>query len=99
MSATADDAGRDRIALSRVRGVRWIALSRVWGVRWIALSRVWGVGRGVRWYVRELTGEAAYDRYAAAHARSHPAHAPLTRAQWWRARDDARESMAHERCC
>jgi len=110
VSATTQDAGRDRIALSRARGVGWIALSRAWavcwtalsparGVSWIALSRVWGVGRGVRWYVRELTGEAAYDRYAAAHARSHPDHAPLTRAQWWRARDQARESMAHERCC
>nr|WP_318241536.1 YbdD/YjiX family protein [Cellulomonas avistercoris] len=57
------------------------------------------MGRGVRWYVRELTGEAAYDRYVAAHARTHPDHAPLTRAQWWRARDDARESLAHDRCC
>jgi len=99
VSATTQDAGRDRIALSRARGVCWIALSRARGVCGIALSRVWGVGRGVRWYVRELTGEAAYDRYAAAHARSHPDHAPLTRAQWWRARDQARESMAHERCC
>jgi len=56
------------------------------------------VVRGVRWYVRELTGEAAYDRYVA-HARTHPEREPLTRAQWWRARDDARESAAHERCC
>ncbi len=52
---------------------------------------------GVRWYVRELTGEAAYDRYVAAHAGAD--HTPLTRAQWWRARDDAREHTAHESCC
>jgi len=52
---------------------------------------------GVRWYVRELTGEAAYDRYVAAHADAD--HPRLTRAQWWRARDDAREHAAHERCC
>lgn len=81
----------------------WNALSRVGRVCWTALSR--GV-RGVRWYVRELTGEAAYDRYVAAHGRAHghpdldhPHHAPLTRAQWWRARDDARETLAHESCC
>lgn len=71
-------------------------LSRGSGVGWGALSRV---GRGVGWYVRELTGEAAYDRAVAAHARAHPDHPPPTRAQWWRARDDARESMAHDRCC
>ncbi|MBO3094018.1 YbdD/YjiX family protein [Cellulomonas dongxiuzhuiae] len=88
MSGQVATAGRERIALSRASGVCRIAL-----------SRVGRVGRGVRWYVRELTGEAAYDRYVAAHARTHPDHAPLTRAQWWRARDDARESMAHERCC
>lgn len=62
-------------------------------------ARVAGWGRGVRWYVRELTGEAAYDRYVASHARTHPDHAPLTRAQWWRARDDVRERASHERCC
>jgi len=55
--------------------------------------------RAVRWYVRELTGEAAYDRYVAAHAARHGDHPPLTRAQWWRARDDARERVAHESCC
>ena len=53
--------------------------------------------RAVRWYVRELTGEAAYDRYVAAHDGAD--HAPLSRGQWWRARDDARERAAHERCC
>ena len=64
----------------------------------IDLSRLRGVARGVRWYVRELTGEAAYDRYVAAHA-DDAAHPPLTRAQWWRARADAQEGAARERCC
>lgn len=65
----------------------------------MVLSRLRGVVRGVRWYVRELTGEAAYDRYVAAHGRTHPDHPPLTRAQWWRERDDVRERASHERCC
>ena len=62
----------------------------------IDVLRVRGVVRGVRWYVRELTGEGAYDRYVAAHTGTHP---PLTRAQWWRARADAQEGTGHERCC
>lgn len=78
--------GRDPLTVPRGRGR-------------VVRSRVTGIVRAVRWYVRELTGEAAYDRYVAAHARRHPDHEPLTRAQWWRARDDAREAMAHERCC
>ncbi|WP_078907189.1 YbdD/YjiX family protein, partial [Streptomyces stelliscabiei] len=32
--------------------------------------------RGVRWYLRELTGEAEYDRYCDRHRRHHP-KAPL----------------------
>lgn len=64
----------------------------------IALSRIRGVARGVRWYVRELTGEAAYDRYVTAHA-GHDAGPAMTRAQWWRARADAQEGAGHERCC
>ncbi|MGW7100544.1 YbdD/YjiX family protein [Streptomyces sp. NPDC054838] len=52
-------------------------------------------------YVREFTGEAAYDRYAA-HARSHDPDAPvLTRRAFERARTDAREADPREgfRCC
>lgn len=82
-----------------VRGREPVASAWAPGVVRVVLSRLVETGRAVRWYVRELTGEAAYDRYVAAHARSHPDHEPLTRAQWWRARDDAREAMAHERCC
>ncbi len=56
-----------------------------------------GLATSVRRFVRESTGEAAYDRYVAAHAGAD--HPPLTRAQWWRARDDARELLTHDRCC
>ncbi|MEU6891653.1 YbdD/YjiX family protein [Streptomyces sp. NPDC046557] len=53
------------------------------------------------YYVREFSGEAAYDRYVA-HARSHDPDAEvLTRRAFERARTDAREADPREgfRCC
>ncbi|MEU8889650.1 YbdD/YjiX family protein [Streptomyces sp. NPDC048442] len=55
----------------------------------------------LRWYVREFTGEAAYDRYVV-HTRSHdPDAAVMTRRAFERARTDAREGNPREgfRCC
>ncbi|WP_328927563.1 YbdD/YjiX family protein [Streptomyces sp. NBC_00190] len=60
-----------------------------------------GVLARARFYVREFSGEAAYDRYVA-HARSHdPDARVLTRRQFERARTDAREADPREgfRCC
>ncbi|MFE2167242.1 CstA-like transporter-associated (seleno)protein [Streptomyces sp. NPDC059447] len=54
-----------------------------------------------RYFVREFSGEAAYDRYVA-HARSHdPQAAVPTRREFERARTDAREADPREgfRCC
>ncbi|MEU3312876.1 YbdD/YjiX family protein [Streptomyces sp. NPDC048387] len=54
-----------------------------------------------RYYVREFSGEAAYDRYVA-HARAHdPGAEVLTRRAFERARTDAREADPREgfRCC
>jgi uncharacterized short protein YbdD (DUF466 family) len=59
-------------------------------------ARAW---RGLRWYVRELTGEAAYDRYVAHARRQHPGLDPMPRAEWWRARQDAEDSRPQQRCC
>ncbi|MFF5445088.1 YbdD/YjiX family protein [Streptomyces sp. NPDC012888] len=55
----------------------------------------------VRYYVREFSGEAAYDRYVA-HARAHDPDAEvMTRRAFERARVDAREADPREgfRCC
>ncbi|MEV1045001.1 YbdD/YjiX family protein [Streptomyces sp. NPDC049916] len=55
----------------------------------------------IRWYVRELTGESAYDRYVA-HARAHDPDTPvLTRRAFEHRRTDAREADPREgfRCC
>ncbi|MCX2969600.1 YbdD/YjiX family protein [Streptomyces sp. TRM70308] len=63
--------------------------------------RLRGAAARVRWFWREATGEAAYDRYVA-HARRHDPAAPLlTRRAFERRRTDARESDPREgfRCC
>ncbi|WP_051872189.1 YbdD/YjiX family protein [Streptomyces sclerotialus] len=67
--------------------------------RWGAAVARWG--RGVRWYVRELTGESAYERYVG-HLRRHDPDAPVpSRREFERRRTDAREGdpRAGFRCC
>ncbi|MFF8454761.1 YbdD/YjiX family protein [Streptomyces albidoflavus] len=59
------------------------------GVRWIG------------WYVREVSGETAYEKYAA-HVRRHDPDAEvMTRRQFERSRTDAREADPRDgfRCC
>ena len=53
--------------------------------------------RGVRWYLREFSGEARWDdhlRECAAHS-----HEPLTRREFERRRSDARARTPVSRCC
>lgn len=59
-----------------------------------ALVRAW---RGVRWYLREWSGEARWDGYLAECA----AHGlpPMSRREFERRRSDARERQAVDRCC
>lgn len=57
--------------------------------------------RGVRWYVRELTGESAYDRYVA-HIRARHPEAPVpSRREFERSRTDRQEKDPRQgfRCC
>lgn len=66
------------------------------------MKSVLRAGRWVRWYVRELTGESAYERYVA-HVQLHQGpHAPVPgRREFERHRTDAREGDPREgfRCC
>ncbi|NBM15159.1 YbdD/YjiX family protein [Streptomyces sp. GC420] len=55
--------------------------------------RLRGIFRQVRWYLRELTGEAEYERYCARHA-----PAP-TRREYERIRARHREEHPGARCC
>ena len=60
---------------------------------------VWRWGRAVRWYLRELTGEAEYDRYCERYQRHHPL-APLpTRREYQVLRTRHREAHPQGRCC
>ena len=59
-----------------------------------ALGRAWD---GVRWYLREFTGEARWDDYLA-HCAEH-GHAPMSRYEFERQRSDAAEANPGARCC
>ena len=59
-----------------------------------ALVRGW---RGVRWYLREFTGEARWDHYLE-HCAAH-GHEPMSRYEFERLRSDAMERNPVSRCC
>ena len=59
-----------------------------------ALLRAW---RGVRWYLREFTGETRWDDYLE-HCAEH-GHAPMSRYEFERLRSDAAEANPATRCC
>jgi uncharacterized short protein YbdD (DUF466 family) len=59
-----------------------------------ALSRAW---EGVRWYLKEFTGEARWDDYLE-HCAQH-GHAPMSRYEFERQRTDAAEKNPISRCC
>ena len=54
-------------------------------------------GRGLRWYLRQATGEAKWDEYLA-DCRSSGA-TPMTRREFERHRADHRERNPQSRCC
>ncbi|WP_330292917.1 YbdD/YjiX family protein [Streptomyces sp. NBC_00576] len=55
--------------------------------------------RHLRWYLRELTGEAEYDRYRERHLSRHP-HTPVpTRREYEVLRTLHRETHPQSRCC
>ncbi len=59
-----------------------------------ALVRAW---RGLRWYLREVSGEGRWDAYlreCAAHG-----HAPVSRREFERWRADAAAASPVQRCC
>jgi uncharacterized short protein YbdD (DUF466 family) len=64
-------------------------------------DRVRQVVRRIRWYVREFTGESAYERYLAHAAACDPPRPVMTRRAFERSRTDAREADPREgfRCC
>lgn len=63
----------------------------------VATAPVRRVLAGVRWYVRQLSGEAKWDDYLARCARE--GRTPMTRRRFERHRDDHREQGTQGRCC
>jgi uncharacterized short protein YbdD (DUF466 family) len=57
------------------------------------------VAQGVRWYLREVSGESAYDRYVAHMRAQHEGQPVMSRRDFERGRQDARESQQRARCC
>jgi len=55
--------------------------------------------RGIRWYVRNLMGDTAYETYLAHHRRTHPDGEPMTERQFWRDRMDEQDRNPGARCC
>ncbi len=54
---------------------------------------------GVRWYLREVSGETAYERYVAHVRREHPDALVMSRRDFERWRQDERENNPRARCC
>ena len=55
--------------------------------------------RAVRWYLRELTGEADYDRYLAHHRSTHPDGPAMSRREFDRLQWERRANTPGNRCC
>ena len=53
------------------------------------MSRVLGPARYVWDYLKEVSGENAYDRYLEKHRATHPEKEPLKRGEFYRWRQDA----------
>lgn len=49
-------------------------------------------------YLRQVSGDDAYERYLAHHRANHPGEVPLTREQYFRQRQDEKWSKV-SRCC
>ena len=54
---------------------------------------------GTLWYLREVLGENAYERYLAHQRRDHPDEPVLSRREFERRRMDALEIRPGQRCC
>ena len=54
---------------------------------------------GVRWYLREVTGESGYDRYVEHMRRDHADQPVMSRRDFERRRQDQRDENPRARCC
>ena len=50
------------------------------------------------WYLKEVSGENAYDRYLERHRATHPGKQPLGRDEFYRRRQDEKYANPGSRC-
>ncbi len=50
------------------------------------------------WYLKEISGENAYDRYLEKHRATHPGKEPLGRGEFYRRRQDEKYVNPGSRC-
>jgi uncharacterized short protein YbdD (DUF466 family) len=62
-------------------------------------GRLRALARGVHWYLREVSGESAYDHYVEHMRADHPDGLIMSRRDFERARQDHREANPRARCC
>ncbi|MBA0051220.1 YbdD/YjiX family protein [Streptomyces sp. AJS327] len=55
--------------------------------------------RTVRWYLREISGTADYERFRQRHAERHPGEPVPSRKEYERYRTRHREENPQSRCC
>jgi uncharacterized short protein YbdD (DUF466 family) len=60
------------------------------------VARSW---RAVWWYLREVTGESAYERYVEHERHAHPGRPVASRREFERKRQDLASSRPQQRCC
>jgi uncharacterized short protein YbdD (DUF466 family) len=61
---------------------------------------VTAVARGIRWYVRGLMGEDAYEKYLEHVQGEHGDSVPvMTEREFWRDRTDRQDANPSGRCC
>jgi len=60
-------------------------------------STLFRLGQGVRWYLKQATGEAKWDEYLARCRRE--GVTPMSRREFERHRSDHREHNPQSRCC
>ncbi|CAL9606082.1 MULTISPECIES: YbdD/YjiX family protein [Streptomyces] len=63
------------------------------------LDRAARLLRGVRWYLREFSGEADYERFRLRHLREHPGEPVPSWRDYERQRARHREEHPQSRCC
>jgi uncharacterized short protein YbdD (DUF466 family) len=62
------------------------------------MARVLDPIRSVWWYLKEVSGENAYDRYLERHLATHPGKEPLGRGEFYRLRQDEKYNDLGSRC-